>query len=94
MRDVGSARIAVIGLGYVGLPLARCFSAKGFPVLGFDTDPEKVERLLPSHLAHTGLNHYLVHLTDAQAAAARGVAAADRLGPLAPMSPLNACALT
>jgi UDP-N-acetyl-D-glucosamine dehydrogenase len=40
-----SARVGVIGLGYVGLPLARAFSARGFPVLGFDVDPAKVEKL-------------------------------------------------
>lgn len=38
-------RVGIIGLGYVGLPLARAFAAAGFPVLGFDTDPQKVERL-------------------------------------------------
>ena len=37
--------IGVIGLGYVGLPLARAFSSAGFSVLGFDTDAEKVARL-------------------------------------------------
>src|SRR5437588_7857534 len=40
-----SARIAVIGLGYVGLPLARTIAERGFSVLGFDLDPAKVERL-------------------------------------------------
>ncbi|MDB5309384.1 MAG: wbpA [Gemmataceae bacterium] len=40
-----TALIGVIGLGYVGLPLARTFSARGFRVLGFDTDPGKVEKL-------------------------------------------------
>ncbi|MBI3408464.1 MAG: nucleotide sugar dehydrogenase [Planctomycetes bacterium] len=39
------ARVGIIGLGYVGLPLASAFSAKGFPVLGFDVDPAKVARL-------------------------------------------------
>ena len=40
-----SARIGVIGLGYVGLPLARTIAERGFSVLGFDLDPAKVERL-------------------------------------------------
>jgi UDP-N-acetyl-D-glucosamine dehydrogenase len=45
-RIVGrQATIGVIGLGYVGLPLARAFAGAGFAVLGFDTDPAKVERL-------------------------------------------------
>ena len=40
-----TARIGIIGLGYVGLPLARAFADKGYTVLGFDTDANKVERL-------------------------------------------------
>jgi UDP-N-acetyl-D-glucosamine dehydrogenase len=40
-----SAVVGVIGLGYVGLPLALRFSEAGFRVLGFDTDPEKVRML-------------------------------------------------
>jgi UDP-N-acetyl-D-glucosamine dehydrogenase len=40
-----TARVGVIGLGYVGLPLAELFVTKGFPVLGLDLDPVKVERL-------------------------------------------------
>src|SRR5882724_121185 len=39
------ARIGVIGLGYVGLPLACSFAEAGFPVIGFDTDPAKVKAL-------------------------------------------------
>ena len=37
-----SARVAVIGLGYVGLPLAVGFARAGYPVLGLDVDPRKV----------------------------------------------------
>ena len=40
-----TARIGIIGLGYVGMPLARAFVDKGYTVLGFDTDASKVERL-------------------------------------------------
>jgi UDP-N-acetyl-D-glucosamine dehydrogenase len=39
------ACIAVIGLGYVGLPLVIRFSEEGFRVIGFDIDEEKVENL-------------------------------------------------
>jgi UDP-N-acetyl-D-glucosamine dehydrogenase len=38
-------RVAVIGLGYVGLPLVLLFSQQGFRVTGFDIDTAKVERL-------------------------------------------------
>ena len=40
-----SARIGIIGLGYVGLPLANAFINAGFNVLGFDVDQAKVDRL-------------------------------------------------
>jgi UDP-N-acetyl-D-glucosamine dehydrogenase len=39
------ARVAVIGLGYVGLPLALLYSERGFPVTGFDIDERKVSTL-------------------------------------------------
>src|SRR5438034_9631718 len=39
------ATVGVIGLGYVGLPVARAFVSAGFRVIGFDIDPAKVERL-------------------------------------------------
>ena len=37
-----SAKIAVVGLGYVGLPLAVTAASRGFPVTGFDVDAEKI----------------------------------------------------
>jgi UDP-N-acetyl-D-glucosamine dehydrogenase len=40
-----TAQVGIIGLGYVGLPLARAFTECGFPVLGFDVDPDKVAKL-------------------------------------------------
>jgi UDP-N-acetyl-D-glucosamine dehydrogenase len=40
-----TATIGVIGLGYVGLPLSRAFSAAKFPVIGFDLDGSKVVKL-------------------------------------------------
>jgi len=39
------AQIGIIGLGYVGLPLAIYFAQAGFPVTGFDTDKNKVEKI-------------------------------------------------
>lgn len=39
------ARIGIIGLGYVGLPLVKTFLNKGFKVIGFDTDDRKVALL-------------------------------------------------
>ena len=42
MKDI---KIAVIGLGYVGLPLARLFSTK-YPTIGYDINKARVERLM------------------------------------------------
>ena len=39
------AVIGIIGLGYVGLPLALSFVRAGFSVIGFDIDPDKTEKL-------------------------------------------------
>jgi len=39
------ATIGVVGLGYVGLPLAIAFADKGFAVLGFDVDERKVDAI-------------------------------------------------
>lgn len=39
------ATVGIIGLGYVGLPLLIEFSKAGFPVLGFDIDESKIEKL-------------------------------------------------
>jgi len=40
-----TANVGIIGLGYVGLPLALLFADAGFPVTGFDVDRKKVEKL-------------------------------------------------
>src|SRR5437868_2694926 len=42
-------KIAIIGLGYVGLPLSIQFARSGVEVLGIDIDPEKVARLNGGH---------------------------------------------
>lgn len=40
-----TAVVAVVGLGYVGLPLAVAFAERGFPVVGIDVDGRKVDAL-------------------------------------------------
>lgn len=45
MNDI---KICVIGLGYVGLPLARLFSTK-YPTIGFDMNSKRVESLMEGH---------------------------------------------
>lgn len=48
MRELEKTKIAVIGLGYVGLPLAVAFSKK-FSVIGFDIGRARVEELKKGH---------------------------------------------
>jgi UDP-N-acetyl-D-glucosamine dehydrogenase len=43
--DSREARIGIVGMGYVGLPLALLFSAQRFKVTGFDIEPGKVKTL-------------------------------------------------
>jgi UDP-N-acetyl-D-galactosamine dehydrogenase len=42
-------KIAVIGLGYVGLPVAVAFARSGVPVIGFDTSRRRIEELRSGH---------------------------------------------
>lgn len=46
--NIKDTRVAVIGLGYVGLPLARLFSTK-FPTIGYDVNASRVEALMGGH---------------------------------------------
>lgn len=59
-----SRDVAVIGLGYVGLPLCLAFSRSGAKVLGVDVDPEKTDRL------NAGQS-YIKHIAAAAIAEAR-----------------------
>jgi len=54
--DSRQAKIAVVGLGYVGLPLAGALEQAGYSVLGFDVDDSKVTMLDAgtSYLKHLG----------------------------------------
>lgn len=51
-----SARVGVIGLGYVGLPMVRAVHEAGFVVVGFDVDQAKVDQLRAgaAYLKHLG----------------------------------------
>lgn len=63
--DLASRKIAVIGLGYVGLPLAVAFGATR-NVIGFDINPSRVEAL------KRGEDHTL-EASEEEIAAARGL---------------------
>jgi UDP-N-acetyl-D-glucosamine dehydrogenase len=47
--EARKARVGVIGLGYVGLPLAAAAARAGFATTGFDIDPEKAAQLNDGH---------------------------------------------
>ncbi|MEM9733606.1 MAG: nucleotide sugar dehydrogenase [Pseudomonadota bacterium] len=49
-----TSTVGVIGMGYVGLPLAMAFERLGFPILGVDNSPARVERLMGGH---SDMNH-------------------------------------
>jgi UDP-N-acetyl-D-glucosamine dehydrogenase len=68
-----SAKIGVVGLGYVGLPLLCRFAEAGFRTIGFDIDPDKVATLrggksyiatVPAEKVATALNRGFVGTTD------------------------------
>jgi hypothetical protein len=50
--ETREARIGIIGMGYVGLPLALLFSEERFTVTGFDIDPRKVDTLNGGWIIH------------------------------------------
>src|SRR3974377_858043 len=57
-------KVAIIGWGYVGLPLALRFAEAGHKVTGFDTDPKKVEMLNAGksyiqHIPQTKIQQYV-----------------------------------
>src|SRR5579863_5276331 len=59
-------KIGIIGCGYVGLPLALNFAAKGHSVMGFDTDPQKVEKLNrgESYIKHISAAEISKHVSN------------------------------
>src|SRR5436305_617089 len=71
--DNRTAKIGIMGLGYVGLPLALLFSEQKFPVTGFDIDKKKVDTL------NSG-GSYIYRITKEEIGAARSkgfIASAD-----------------
>ena len=56
-----TARVGVVGMGYVGLPIALLFAKKGFPTTGFDIDPAKIESLGRG-------NSYIKHIPEREIA--------------------------
>jgi UDP-N-acetyl-D-glucosamine dehydrogenase len=65
-----TARVGIVGLGYVGLPLALLFNEQRFPVIGFDIDVAKVRTLSAG-----GSYIFRIPPSEIQLAASRGFSA-------------------
>lgn len=86
----GEATVGVVGLGYVGLPLILAFRDAGFPVIGYDIDPSKVDQLMSGR-------SYIRHIPDeaiARAVATGGFDATTDFDRLAEADALLMCVPT
>ena len=83
------ARVAVIGLGYVGLPLALLYTEQNFSVTGFDIDARKV-----SILDQGGSYIFRIPATDIQAAKKGGFSATAEYSRLTEMDAIIICVPT
>src|SRR6266850_5671206 len=83
------ARIGVVGLGYVGLPLALLFTEQSFRITGFDVDQKKVDVLAKG-------KSYMVRIpeTDIQAAQERGFSATSDYACVSAMDAVIICVPT
>ena len=83
------AKIGVIGLGYVGLPLTLLYVDQGFPVTGFDIDQRKVDTLME------GKSYiYRIPAEEIQDAKAKGLVATSEFCRLAEMDAIIICVPT
>jgi UDP-N-acetyl-D-glucosamine dehydrogenase len=87
--DARQAQVGIIGLGYVGLPLALLYSEQKFPVTGFDIDQRKIDTL-----ANGGT--YIFRITPAEIAAAKahGFKATADYSQIAAMDAIIICVPT
>jgi UDP-N-acetyl-D-glucosamine dehydrogenase len=83
------ARIGIIGLGYVGLPLARIFCERGFAVVGFDIDATKISKLQAGQ-------SYIRHISTSciSAMLQQGFQATDRFDQLREVDAIIICVPT
>ena len=83
------ARVAIIGLGYVGLPLALLYSEQEFPVTGFDIDQKKVTAL------NAGSSYiYRITAPEIQKAKSQGFSATSDYSQLESMDAIIICVPT
>ena len=84
-----TVRVGIIGLGYVGLPLALLFSEQKFAVTGFDIDPRKV-----STLSEGGSYIQRILPAEIQAARAQGFSATADFARLRDVDAIIICVPT
>src|SRR5438093_12104743 len=84
--DLRQARVAIIGIGYVGLPLALLYTEQKFRVTGFDIDQRKVTTLSQG-------GSYIARIlpTEIQQARVRGFEATSDYAQLADMDAIIIC---
>jgi UDP-N-acetyl-D-glucosamine dehydrogenase len=87
--ETRQARVAVIGLGYVGLPLALLYTDQKFPVTGFDIDNRKVDTL-----AQGGSYIFRIPAEEIQSACGRGFSATSEYSRLTEMDAIIICVPT
>src|SRR5580692_12374275 len=83
------AKIGIIGLGYVGLPLALLYSEQKFQVTGFDIDARKVDTL-----SKGGSYIYRIAGEEIQAAKVQGFSATADYSQLSTMDAIIICVPT
>ncbi|MBK7770274.1 MAG: nucleotide sugar dehydrogenase [bacterium] len=84
------ARLSVLGLGYVGLPLAVAYAKAGFEVIGFDLSAEKVDQI-------NRKRSYIIDISDAELAETvkpGGLRATTDFSELANVDAVNICVPT
>src|SRR3954447_25457630 len=78
------ATVAVVGLGYVGLPLLVGIARAGFPVIGVDASPDKIDVLNEGR-------SYIVDLTDSEIASIVEPVFSANPGPLSDADVIVLC---
>src|SRR5262245_13257773 len=87
--EARSAKIGIVGMGYVGLPLALLFSESKFAVTGLDIDAEKVKSL------NSGNSYiYRIPESEIQAARTRGFGATSDYSQIAGLDVVIICVPT
>jgi UDP-N-acetyl-D-glucosamine dehydrogenase len=84
------ATVGVVGLGYVGLPLALTLRDAGFSVTGVDIDAQRIRRLQDGH-------SYITDISDAELTNTRGngrFVATDHLDVIATLDTISICVPT